>query len=221
MLHPRILIGRPFPEFPSEAWVGPSNTSVEAYNAVAKAWAEAFCAFRENSPLERMAAPVEPVAREHLRKAGLPFDPGLSYVLQDPQEPGWRWEGTLEYLMKYWYGEDSAEFYAANLLRLIHNLRLLRDRQGPPESVTSLTTQLYITLDYAKHTRLFTPRGRQKNSRSIPESFFRQRYPEVYRQCADDYMTPPKKKDIAEALGIHPKTFSRYLTDYRLTFPPS
>lgn len=62
--------------------------------------------------------------------------------------------------------------------------------------------------------------GRPVGSTVIPEALFRQRYPEVYRECEETYTTPPKRYEIADALGISVDTFERYLTDYGLTFPP-
>jgi len=208
MLHPRILIGRPVPELPSEALDTSSADSVQA-------WVEALRASDETSRFERMVAPVEPVARKYLREAGLPFDPGLSHVLKDPQHPGWGWEGTLECLMQYWYGEESAEFCAANILILIFQIRHLLARQGSPENVMILTSQLMITLEYAKNTRLFTPRGRRpgtrhRSSRAEFYATYLEEAPKVQRRRGSHL----RDEDIARAMGLSLSTFYRRVQEH-------
>jgi len=221
MPSPRILIGRPFLDFPSVPVPSSSDGSVEENHAHAEAWIAAFRAFKENKSFERMVAPIEPVAREYLRKAGLPFDPGMEYVFEEHKGPGSKWIGTLEFLMRDCFGEDSAEFCAANLLRLIRQIRLLLAQQGPAESVLILTRQLMVTLEYAKNTRLFTTGGRPPD---MEEEAFRQDYWGAYQRLLDqarrDGNRLPHKQEVADEMLIHRRTLTRNLARYNMPWPP-
>jgi hypothetical protein len=62
--------------------------------------------------------------------------------------------------------------------------------------------------------------GRRKGTRKISLEEFPQRYFDLYAQQLEQFRSPPRKREVAEGLGIHPDTLRQYLREAQLPFPP-
>jgi hypothetical protein len=62
--------------------------------------------------------------------------------------------------------------------------------------------------------------GRPLGNRKIPPEEFRQQYHDKYQQLLDVYESKPRRREVAEALGLDETTFRTYLKYDNLPFPP-
>jgi hypothetical protein len=73
--------------------------------------------------------------------------------------------------------------------------------------------------DWLDLAREPAPRGRPRRARAEPE--FHERYLKAWQKWRKKHPDDqPYRKDIAALLGLHPRTFSNYIRDLGLPFPP-
>lgn len=71
-----------------------------------------------------------------------------------------------------------------------------------------------------KLLRLIEQRGRPAGSRDVPREQFVTDYPRAYAEEHDRMGERPSQHEVAAAMGLPRSTFTRYLKEYHLPWPP-